>query len=254
MCNPFDFSGSATPVAHENDGTASEPDGRRRDIEMTMVVKAVETGRSEGRPTRTSEMLREFAASLAAERVSVKEIVDALGDRGLGVLIAIFALPNILPSTVPFGNVATGIPVIVFAIQLFLRVPHLVLPGFIGRRTVSTKAFKALAPRVASVLYWFERLLQPRMAAVTHANSEHIIGVVCIILSIVSTLPIPFGHNLPALGLVLIGLGLIERDGLAILAGATIGLIGSMLVGLVLFGLAHGVTQFLHAHHLKGWL
>ena len=219
-----------------------------------MVVEARSSARPNERPTRTSELLRGFAKSLTSERVSVAEIVDALGDRGLGVLIAIFALPNILPSTVPFGNVPTGIPVIVFAVQLLLRVPHLVLPGFIGRRTISTSTFQALAPRVAAVLHWFERLLQPRLAGVTRPGPEHIIGVVCLVLSIMSTLPIPFGHNLPALGLVLIGLGLIERDGLAIIVGSTIGLLGTLLVGLVLFGVAHGVTQFMHVHHLKHWL
>ena len=70
------------------------------------------------KPTRTSELLREFALSLTGERVSIGDIVTALGDRGLGVLIAIFALPNILPSTVPFGNVLTGIPPLIFAVHL----------------------------------------------------------------------------------------------------------------------------------------
>ena len=56
------------------------------------------------RPTRTSDLLREFARSLTSDRVSLAEIVAGLGDRGLGVLIAIFALPNILPSAVPFGK------------------------------------------------------------------------------------------------------------------------------------------------------
>ena len=106
-------------------------------------------------------------------------MVSALGDRGLGVLIAIFALPNILPSTVPFGNVATGIPPLIFAIQPMLGVHHLILPGFIGRRTIGTQ-LKALAPRVASVLFWFERLLTPRLEWVTVPRAEHIVGAVAI--------------------------------------------------------------------------
>jgi len=56
--------------------------------------------------------------------------------------------------------------------------------------------------------------------------------------------PIPFAHNLPALALVLIGLGLIERDGLAILIGAAIGVVGTVIYGLVLVGVASGL-QFL---------
>ena len=75
-------------------------------------------------------MLRDFAEHLSAERVSLEDIIAALGDRGLGVLIAIFAVPNIFPSTVPFGNVVTGIPVIFLAVHLMLGWPRLVLPRF----------------------------------------------------------------------------------------------------------------------------
>jgi hypothetical protein len=49
---------------------------------------------------------------------------------------------------------------------------------------------------------------------------------------------------------VLIGLGLIERDGLAILIGAGIGLLGSILLGLVIFGVAHGLSFIIHARHV----
>jgi hypothetical protein len=202
------------------------------------------------RPTRTSELLRAFAHSLDSDRVTLAEIVSGLGDRGLGVLIAIFALPNILPSTVPFGNVATGIPPLVFAVQLMLGVDHLILPGFLARRKVGTHWLKAIAPKVAAVLSWFERLLRPRMSWVTTEYAERFIGAIAIILALVSTLPIPFGHNLPALGLVLIGLGLIERDGLAILIGAAIGMLGTILLALVIFGLAHGLSFIIHARNI----
>ena len=203
---------------------------------------------TQARPTRTSALLRDFAMSLTAQRVSVGEIVAALGDRGIGVLIAIFALPNILPSTVPFGNVLTGIPPLIFAFHLAWGLDRLMLPRFIARRTIGTRTMKALVPRVAGVLSWFERLLEPRMPGVTSVRTERLIGIICMVLAIVSTLPIPFGHNLPALGLVLIGLGLIERDGLAIILGSVIGLIGTVLLGLVIFGLATGLRFIIHAH------
>lgn len=215
---------------------------------MTMTQQVDVAVQGSPRPIRTSELLREFANSLHSDRVTLAEIVSGLGDRGLGVLIAIFALPNILPSTVPFGNVATGIPPLIFAVQLLLGVEHLILPGFMGHWKIGTKWLKALAPRVASVLSWFERLLQPRLCWVTVPRAERFIGMIAIILAMVSTLPIPFGHNLPALGLVLIGLGLIERDGLAILIGSGIGLLGSILLGLVIFGVAHGLSFIIHAH------
>lgn len=206
------------------------------------------TAAAEERPPRTSELLREFALSLTGERVTLEQIVASLGDRGLGVLIAIFALPNILPSAVPFGNVAVAVPPVVFAVQLMLGADHLMLPRFIARATVGTRWLKTIAPKIASVLSWFERLLRPRMEWVTGARGERIIGAIALLLALVSMLPIPFGHNLPALGLVLIGLALIERDGLAILIGAAIGMIGSILLGLVIFGVAHGLSFIIRAH------
>ena len=127
-----------------------------------------------------------------------------------------------------------------------LGVEHLILPGFLARRKVGTHWLKAFAPKVASVLSWFEQLLKPRMSWVTTVYAERFIGAIAIVLALVSTLPIPFAHNLPALGLVLIGLGLIERDGLAILIGSAIGLLGSIVLGLVLFGLAHGLSFIIH--------
>src|SRR5258708_35517150 len=123
-------------------------------------------------PTRTSELLRAFARSLTSDRVTLAAIVAGLGDRGLGVLIAVFALPNILPSAVPFGNVPTGIPPLVFAIQLALGVGPLIFPGFPAPRTGGTPWVRALAPPVASVLSWFHRPLTPRMEWVTDPRAE----------------------------------------------------------------------------------
>lgn len=195
-------------------------------------------------PERTSQLLREFAESLSAERVSLAEIDAGLGDRGLGVLMAIFAVPNIFPSTVPFGNVLTGVPVILLAVHLMLGWRQLVLPPFLARRSIGAQTLKSFAPKLAAVLARVEPLLTPRLTMVSSPAAERIIGVICLVLSILSALPIPFGHMVPALALMVIGLGLIEHDGAAILLGSALGLAGAILFGLVVFGLASRL------HHL----
>src|SRR5258708_10343158 len=94
-------------------------------------------------------------------------------------------------------------------------------------------------PRLARVLAWIEGLLRLRFSSMTSARVERAIGTLCMVLAIASTLPIPFGHQLPALGIMLIGLGLIERDGLALIASTLIGAVGVLLLGLTLSGLAY---------------
>jgi hypothetical protein len=93
-------------------------------------------------------------------------------------------------------------------------------------------------------------LLKPRLSMVSSPMAERIIGVLALILSILSALPIPFGHMVPALALMVIGLGLIEHDGAAILLGAVLGLMGAVVFALVLFGLAEGFNHF----DVAGWL
>jgi hypothetical protein len=197
-------------------------------------------------PTRTSTLLRNFAAAVDQERVTVGEIVVALGDRGLGVLMAVFAIPNMLPSAVPFGNTVFGLFPLIFAVHLACGFDRLMLPASISNRSISATSFKALVPSVAAVLAWFERLLKPRLPGVTGLNIERVVGVICVVLALITMVPIPFAHNLPALALVLIGLGLIERDGLAIVIGAVIGVAGTVLYGLVLVGLASGLRFLIH--------
>ncbi|PZO23751.1 MAG: hypothetical protein DCE89_09035 [Betaproteobacteria bacterium] len=48
-------------------------------------------------------------------------------------------------------------------------------------------------------------------------------------------LPIPGGNGTPAIALILIGLGLMARDGLAIIAGIVTGLVGVGVVGFLMW-------------------
>ena len=50
---------------------------------------------------RTSVLLREYIAGLDKPYASLGDLRDALGDRGFGVLLFIFALPNLMPVNIP---------------------------------------------------------------------------------------------------------------------------------------------------------
>ena len=198
---------------------------------------------SGARPEKTSQLLRQFSENLGSERVTFADVVASLGDRGLGVLMAIFAVPNIFPAPIPFGNVIFGIPVIILAVHLMLGWPRLILPKAIARRSIGAGVLKSITPQLAGMLARIEPLLKPRLPAVSTATAERVIGLICVVLSILSALPIPFGHMVPALALMVIGLGLIEHDGVAILLGAAVGLAGVLVFGLVVFGLASGLSH-----------
>ncbi|MGL5805361.1 MAG: exopolysaccharide biosynthesis protein, partial [Xenococcaceae cyanobacterium] len=79
-----------------------------------------------------------------------------------------------------------------------------------------------------------EHLIRPRWEFMISPAIERLLGVIIFILAIVITLPIPFGNFLPAIVVVLISLGILEKDGMAI----AIGILGSF----VIFGLLIGAV------------
>jgi hypothetical protein len=79
--------------------------------------------------------------------------------------------------------------------------------------------------------------LKPRWNFLTTNRIERFIGVYMTLLTIVLLVPVPFGNALPSLGLAIIAAGLLEKDGLAILVGSVVGLLGAGYVLAVFVGL-----------------
>ena len=90
----------------------------------------------------------------------------------------------------------------------------------------------AVARYAVPPLEWIERLSRPRWTWL--AQRERPIGFVCFVLSLVLFLPIPFLNAAPAIALVLIALGMIQRDGIVV----ALGLFAAFLVAAIFAGLA----------------
>ncbi len=78
--------------------------------------------------------------------------------------------------------------------------------------------------------------------------ADVIVGVVCALLAVMLALPVPLGDMLPALTLVIFGLALTQRDGLAIIVGA----IGTVVCGVYLVLVWAAVVAI--GEKIIGWL
>ncbi len=195
-----------------------------------------------------SEVLREISDDPSRERVSIGDLLVALGDRALGALLFTFAFPNILP-TPPGTSAVLGAPLIFLAAQLTLgRKPW--LPAIITRRSMSREDFHALVLRIGPWLERAERLLRPRASALALPPMEYVVGFVCLLLAVVLVLPIPLGNMLPALAISLMALGVLERDGLWVLAGFIVAAISTVVVSGVVFAMIK-TTLFLFTQVLQ---
>ncbi len=181
---------------------------------------------------KLSQILDELASAPERDRISVAELVKVMDARAFGALLLIFALPNVLP-TPPGTSGILGLPLLYLSAQMMLgQLPW--LPPFIAKRSVAREDFARLVTRVTPLLARAEKLLSPRLAALSSSTAERLIGGVCLILAIVLVLPIPLGNMLPAFALCLIALGILERDGVWIIAGvATAGVALLIVYGVV---------------------
>ena len=190
-----------------------------------------------------SQVLRELAADSSRERIAVGDLLQALGDRAIGALLFIFAFPNILP--VPPGTSAVlGAPLLFLALQLTLGLRPW-LPALISRRSMPRQDFGGMILKVAPWLERAEKLLRPRCRVLALPPAEYLVGLICLLLAVVLVLPIPLGNMLPALAISLLALGLLERDGVAIVSGLLAAALAGGLVSGVVFGMVQAALYML---------
>lgn len=98
------------------------------------------------------------------------------------------------------------------------------------------KLSKESAARLIKILNWIyikaERVCTPRLESPSSPTHRDWLVPFIATMGFIIFLPIPGGNGTPAVALILIGLGLMARDGLAIIAGIVTGLVG---IGVVRF-------------------
>ncbi|MXQ14088.1 exopolysaccharide biosynthesis protein [Microvirga makkahensis] len=176
---------------------------------------------------RFSEVLSNLARQ-PSPVISIGNVLNVFGGRAFGALMLLFAAPNMLPLP-PGMSAVLGAPLLFLTAQLMLGRPTLWMPRFVCERSIPRSFFALLAARLSPILRRAERLLRPRMGLLLHPLSERIVGAACLVLAAILFLPIPFGNIPPAFAISAFALGILERDGLAMLIG-WLAAIGSLLI------------------------
>lgn len=168
-------------------------------------------------PKRLSEILTDLAADRGRDRITLGELKEALQGRAFGALMLIFAFPNILPSPPGLAGIL-GLPLLFLSAQMATGRPPW-LPEFIAARSMPRASFAAVFDRAAPWIARAERMLRHRLAFLTWGPMQQALGGVCLVLSLLLMLPVPFGNMAPSVAICLIALGVLERDGVWVIGG-----------------------------------
>lgn len=191
------------------------------------------------RPRRLSEELAMILREFEVETVTMREVIGLLHGRGYVLLIMLLALPFCTPVPLPGLSTPFGLIITIIGARLALGAKPW-LPARLLDTQLPPKVFAKVFALTRKIILAFERLLRPRLLWVTHSPRReqlHGVPVVICALMLLLPLPVPFSNVIPAWGIILIAGGLLERDGVFILAGYVASFITVIFFGAIaIFG------------------
>lgn len=185
-------------------------------------------------------MLSAIVTAHSAERIGVGEIVHALRNRAFGLSILLLGLPNCLPMP-PGLPVICGILLCLVGGQMLVGRDELWLPRWLANRTISRGLLEKIVNGSLKLIRRFEGYSRPRLPYFSSPSARFVLGGLVVVLGLLLLLPIPiFGNLPPGIAVVILGLGLVERDGVFILAGVAATLISFGVMGILSWLLFQG--------------
>lgn len=182
-----------------------------------------------------SELILGVARAWPAPRITMGELIEAFGMRSYGLLIVLFALPNLMPIYIPGLSPIFGIPLGIICLQLALGYQAPRLPAFLTRRSMRRSDLEMIAEKAQGWLRRVERYVKPRPSVLTGRRAERLIGAYGAALALIVIVPLPFTNGPPSLACAIMAIGMMEEDSLTIVAGALVG-IGAAILGLSIIG------------------
>ena len=180
------------------------------------------------------QRLRASSAGLTQDRVSVAQLADFHGAAAQGTSMVLLAAPCMLP--VPGVGTVLGLGLAMMALAMWRGQTGAGLPLRVAEFQMSGR----WASRVLGLLAHFyelaSKLSRSRLHALSGAGLQGGLAAMTGVMAVLIILPIPFGNVLPALALMLLGLGLVYRDGVAVLLA--IGTAAAALLYTATLGLA----------------
>jgi hypothetical protein len=166
----------------------------------------------------------------------IGDLVEAMETVGFGLAMMIFAFGVIIPMPPPVPGIIS-IPLVIFSLQMILGFDSPKLPKKFSKMSVKRSIIATLVKKSAPYIRKVEGLLRPRWFFMTGKIAERIIGVFTLLFSGFVLMPLPLSNFIPGLGVLIISFGLLGKDGVVIIAGIFVGLVGlSISIAAVLLG------------------
>ena len=181
--------------------------------------------------------------------MTLAQVRDLVGHEGLMLLAAFLTIVFLVPVSVPGVSTVFGAGILLIGISRLFRL-ELWLPKRVERRLVATDRLRSALRRG---LLWFRRLERiSRPHRISWAASDGVVRVVndCAIIlgAVLLMMPfglIPFSNTFPAIALLFLAIGSLQRDGLFMLIGHLSNLVTIAYFALLIGGGGYALLSFI---------
>ncbi|WP_208280790.1 exopolysaccharide biosynthesis protein [Massilia oculi] len=170
-----------------------------------------------------SQTLRALVRSLPRTGITLSELIQRVGNDGLLILVTLLTLVFLIPVSIPGVSTVFGAAILLISVsRLFGR--NLWIPSKIEHRIIGTRKLRPLLRKALSWLKKLERVSRPnRIQWLVAGGTVAVINNLALILgAVLLMMPfglIPFSNTFPAVAILFLAIGLLQRDGLCILLG-----------------------------------
>lgn len=159
--------------------------------------------------------------------VEMSRIFSILSEKGYAALLVILSFPFCLPVQIPGFSTPFGTALALLGLRIGLGMQPW-WPEFILKKKLSSETVRTIADKTIAAVKKMQKITHPRLLFFTknpicHRLNGLLIFVLAVLLAL--PLPIPLTNLLSALPIFIIGIGILEDDGLFILIGYFISLI-----------------------------
>lgn len=169
-----------------------------------------------------SDRLDQLAKNAEGDAVSLDWILGQLHERAFGLFLLVLALPCCIPFLYGIPQIVS-LPLMFVSVQILMGRQTPWLPDRLAARTVSVEGLRNLSSRAGPWLRRIEAISHPRQAQLTRAPLDQIVGLALVLFSASILVPLPGTNTVPGFAVVLISMGLLQRDGILVFFGLVLG-------------------------------
>ena len=186
-----------------------------------------------------SQRLRALVRSMPRTGITLSELIRSVGNDGLLILVALLTLVFLIPISIPGVSTVFGAAILLISISR-LSGRELWIPSKLAHRVIGTRKLRPLLRKALSWLKKLERVSKPnRIQWLVAAGAVAFFNNAALILGAgLLRMPfglIPFSNTFPAVAILFLAIGLLQRDGVCILLGHI-----SNVVTIIYFGVLIG--------------